>query len=828
MARPLSDYHGKRDFKITGEPKGRAGRRKKSNLAFVIQKHGARRLHYDLRLELDGVMKSWAVTRGPSYDPADRRLAVHVEDHPIDYNSFEGVIPDRQYGAGPVMIWDNGKWIPEEDPHKGLKKGHLTFTLDGERMHGRWHLVRMNTKERRDNWLLIKGNDEYALEDKKNRTFLERENTSIVSGHTLEEIRDHKKTRPAPRKKEKKKTQEISPTHSKTLSGLREKYPRPALATLVEFPPEGADWWHEIKYDGYRIMAFIKGANVILRTRGGKDWTDKFSHLAQQLAKLNLKSAVLDGELCVLDEKGATSFSALKEALSNEDSSRIEGWFFDLLHLDGKDYAKKPLSERKTALKKILGKKKLLLIHYSEHFESEPDLLEKACRVGAEGLVSKNKNSAYSFRRSHDWVKSKCGQEQKFVIGGFMPAKDSPKAVGALLLGYYKGDKLLYAGKVGTGFSVEEAKRIYKILNPLRTETRPFEGEIPRSRRKHYYVKPEVLCEVKFWEWTPDRHIRHASFKGLREDKAPKAVTREVPEKPPQKTKSKKNFTVEGVTITHPEREVYPGTGITKGDVAQYYARALPFILPFIENRLISLLRCTDGIEGQCFFQRNPMKGMGPDIAGKTLTHNGNKHNYLYIDDAKGFIELVQMNTIEFHAWQSRVNKVLKPDQIIFDLDPSENVPFEAVKLAAEDIRRRLKRLNLESFPRLSGGKGIHITLAIEPDHSFDDIKEFTRNFAMQMQKDMPGVYIANMSKKKREGKIFIDYLRNDYSATAIAPFSLRARKNAPVAIPVSWKELINIKSAAAFDFFNINKRLNQRSQKLIHEFMDSRQKLKI
>lgn len=824
MAKPLSEYNKKRNFGITSEPEGKAGAHKKQHLEFVIQKHGARRLHYDFRLELDGVMKSWAVTRGPSYNPEDKRLAVHVEDHPMEYNKFEGVIPDKQYGAGPVMIWDKGEWIPEGDPRKDLKKGRLTFQMKGMRMQGRWHLVRMHGKpnERRENWLLIKGDDEYVLKGRKNEQFLDKENISVISSRTLEEIKNNKKEKILKGKKPQKHKA------SKKFENLQKKYSSPELATLVELPPTGPDWWHEIKYDGYRIMAFIEDGRVILRTRGGKDWTHKFANVAKALAKLKVRSAVLDGELCVLDEKGVTSFSALQTALTQEDASRIEGWFFDLLYIDDQDLSKEALSKRKAALKKLLSSKKLSHIHYSDHFESNPDLLEKACKIGAEGLVSKNKNSAYHFRRTHDWVKSKCGQEQEFVIGGYMPAKDNPKAVGSLLLGYYKNKKLLYAGKVGTGFGQELARQLYKSLKPLELDKSPFEGKVEKSRRKHYWVKPETLCEVKFWEWTPDKHIRHASFKGLREDKAPKAVKREIPEKSPGKRKIKKTFTVKGITISHPEREVYPGTGITKGEIAEYYDRALPYILPFVENRLISLLRCTDGIEGQCFFQRNPMKGMGPDIYSKAQTRNGNKHNYLYIKNEKGFIELVQMNAIEFHAWQSHIDKINKPDQIIFDLDPAEGVPFEAVKLAAEDIRRRLKQMKLESFPRLSGGKGIHVVLAIEPKYSFDQIKDFSLDFAKTMERDMPAVYVANMSKHKRKGKIFIDYLRNDYSSTAIAPFSLRARPNAPIAVPLTWKELEYTKSSSAFNIKNIDKILGKKTERLIQKFFESRQNLKI
>ncbi len=822
----LSKYQQKRDFSITDEPKGKTGKYKNAHLAFVIQKHGARRLHYDFRLQLDGVMKSWAVTRGPSYDPSDKRLAVQVEDHPIEYNQFEGVIPAKQYGAGPVMIWDNGEWIPEEDPHEGLEKGRLTFQMNGKRMHGRWHLVRMNTKKKRDNWLLIKGNDEYILKGKDNEKFLDKENTSILSNRTLEEIKENK---PIKRQEETKKITKIAQASkiraSEATITLQKKYNKPELATLVEFPPTGKEWLHEIKYDGYRIMAFLENGNVILRTRGGKDWTHRFRAVAEQLAKINAKEAVLDGELCVLNEKGVTSFSALQDALSREDSSRIEGWFFDLLYLNDEDYAQKPLSERKDALEKLLKKKKLPLIHYSEHFESNQNLLNKACQIGAEGIVSKNKQSLYRFRRTHDWMKSKCGQEQEFVIGGFMPAKDNSEAVGSLLLGYYKGGKFLYAGKVGTGFGVELSKQIYQRLNPLRTNKSPFDGPVEKSRRTHFWVKPQILCEVSFWEWTAEQRIRHASFKGLREDKAPKVVRQEIPEDPPDKAlkkSSKSNFTVDGITITHPDREVFPGSGITKGDVASYYAKVMPFIFPFVKNRLISLLRCTETIEGQCFFERNPMRGMGPDIMGKTLTHQGNKHNYLYIDSAEGLLELVQMGAIEFHVWQSQVENIGKPDQIIFDLDPGENVPFDAIKLAAEDIRRRLKELNLESFPRLSGGKGIHVAVPLKSKYSWDKVKNFTQKFAKQMERDTPDAYVATMTKTKRRGKIFIDYLRNDYSSTAIAPFSLRARKDAPVAVPLSWKELNTIDSPAAYNISNINKKLNITTKKLIQQFIDS------
>ena len=530
----LSKYHEKRNFDITAEPRGKAAKSSK-NLRFVIQLHEATRTHYDFRLEWNRVMKSWAVTKGPSYDPADKRLAVRTEDHPIEYNEFEGVIPEKQYGAGPVMIWDAGTWMPDHDPEKMEKKGHITFTMEGARMKGQWHLVRMHTKEKRENWLLIKGKDAEALSQAKAAAFLKKEKTSIVSGRTMKEIlaagygNTSRRKNPAARKP------------AASVKSLLKKYGKPELATLVESPPSGESWVHEIKYDGYRLLAFISDGEVLLRTRGLKDWTHKFGPLAKSLAALKVQSAVLDLEACVLDKSGRTDFSMLQEALSEEKPERIEGFVFDLLYLDGRDYTKTPLLERKSALAGLLKKAKPPL-HYSEHYESAPDLLSHACKIGAEGLVSKRKDSLYHGRRGNDWVKSKCGLEQEFVIGGFMPAKDYPKAVGAVLLGYYKNGKLVYAGKVGTGFTRQVAKDTYKKLDLLKTGQNPFPEKPPRGLRPYVFVDPKILCEVSFAEWTADGHIRHGSFKGLREDKNPKEVKEEKPKKVKtlQQRKSKK------------------------------------------------------------------------------------------------------------------------------------------------------------------------------------------------------------------------------------------------------------------------------------------------
>ena len=622
MARELlKKYNEKRDFGITAEPPGKEGKRSKQNLRFVIQLHEATRTHYDFRLEWDGVMKSWAVTRGPSYDPADKRLAVRTEDHPMDYNDFEGVIPDKQYGAGPVMIWDEGVWMPEHDPAKMEKKGRITFTINGSRMKGQWHLVRMHTPEKRENWLLIKSNDDFALSKAKNDGFLQRESTSVVTGRTMAEIlkagvgkttKRKQLRKPSPHNQKQVKTS--AKKSGVSLTSLMKQYPDPELATLVDKQPNGDAWIHEIKYDGYRLMAFVDRGSVILRTRGGQDWTHKFTPLANAIAKIKVESAVLDLEACVLNERGQSDFGALQAALSDKKPEGIQGYIFDLLYFNGEDLTNKPLIERKAKLAKILAKAKAPL-HFSDHLESSPDLLEKACKIGAEGLVSKKKDSLYYGRCTADWVKSKCGLEQEFVIGGFMPAKNHSKAIGALLLGHYKNEQFTYAGKVGTGFSQQLAKDIYQRLIPLQIMKSPFREKVGRGLRDYVFVKPEVLCEISFIEWTSDGHIRHGSFKGLREDKNPKRVVEEIPKPIEQVTKdtkarsaNKDEVSYRGVQITHPDRIVFPETKITKGDVAEYYDRVAPLMLPFVRSRLISLLRCTDGIGGSGFFSAIPCK----------------------------------------------------------------------------------------------------------------------------------------------------------------------------------------------------------------------------
>jgi bifunctional non-homologous end joining protein LigD len=876
----LKDYNKKRDFRITSEPAGKL-RKGGKTLAFCVQKHDATRLHYDFRLELDGVLKSWAVTKGPSFHPGDKRLAVHVEDHPYDYRTFEGVIPAGQYGGGPVMLWDEGWWEPVNDPHEGMKKGHLTFILHGGRMKGEWALIRMHGRpgESHDNWLLVKADkDEWVQTEEEATVYLDENNTSIKTGRTMEEIFGgpvlpgaRKKTAVLKRKavspakvssrrvakgvsvaglgetdsaaalqnlKKNKAAGKAKDAKGISVDKLTKTYPSPQLATLVEFPPLGPDWRHEIKYDGYRIMPFIGDGKVVMRTRGGLDWTEKFSLLAAEIKALGLTSAVLDGEIVALNDKGASDFSALKTALSDNDRQAMHLFVFDILHLNGEDLHKRPLRERQAALAKLLNEQdKAPHIHLSESLESDEEMLPAVCKLGGEGIVSKRVDAPYSFRRNKDWVKSKCGQEQEFVIGGFVPASNDPKMIGALYLGFYRNGQLSYAGKVGTGYTHKMAADIYKTLKPLASKTMPFTENAPKGDRNAVWVEPSRLCEVKFWEWTPDRHIRHASFKGLREDKAPREVVQELPEAmPPSPPASRRGsgsraagassgsldrsehdaLILDNIHITHPDRVMFPDVGVTKGEVAQYYHDAMPYLLPFLEKRPISVIRFPGDITGEAFFQRNPMKGVSREVQPVHFVYKNVKRTYFYIDSPEGLMSLVQMGTIEFHPWGVHVNDVHHPDQLIFDLDPDPSVPFEAVKLAALDMRGRLKKLKLESFVRTTGGKGLHVIVPILPRVPWAQAKDWCRAFCENMVRDVPDAYIANMSKAKRSGKIFLDFFRNDYTATAVTGFVIRGRKGAPIAVPLAWKEIEGLTSADRWNIRNIRERFDTKTKKLI------------
>ncbi len=829
----LSRYNQKRDFTRTGEPEGKVKKsaKGKGGFSYLIQKHAATRLHYDFRLELDGVLKSWAVTRGPSLDPADKRLAVEVEDHPVDYGDFEGTIPMGQYGGGTVMLWDRGTWEPVGDPHEGLKAGKLVFKLHGERLTGEWTLVRMHGRpsdKGRNNWLLIKHHDAIAHEGNKDALLTDHA-TSVVSGRSMEEIAEggqewkagkaRKKTVASPDEKTLKKAK-AADTH-----GLA--FIEPELATLVDAMPAGADWVHEVKFDGYRALALVEGGKARMLTRTGLDWTAKFQVLADDLARLGVTSAILDGEIVALDDKAASSFKTLQDELSHGRSQNLQYYVFDLLSLDGEDLRGLSLLERKRRLKALLAKDEAgARVLYSEHFAYESDVLEHVCSLAYEGIVCKRADARYSSGRNRNWLKVKCHKRQEFVIGGFTEPKGGARGIGALLLGYYAEEQLVYAGKVGTGFDNESSMAVRAQLDKRLRKAMPFGDIQADGKRGAFWVEPNLVCEVEFTEWTPDGRLRHPSFQGLREDKQPADVHREqavhmtktmrdpkpeaAPETPTAKParKTKGDAEINGVRISHPDRIVYPDTDITKLDLAEYYDAVGDHILPFVTERPLSMLRCPEGIGGQCFFQRHIAREQSPYLFDTGIPVKGRNEDYLMIKDAKGLITLVQWGVIEMHPWGCKADRPNLPDKIIFDLDPDPGVAWGDVIAAVKEVRTRMDEFGLKSFLKTTGGKGLHITVPLTPKHEWPAIKAFARAVAQSMEHDAPDRFIATMSKEKRKGRIFVDYLRNELTATAVAPYAVRARPGATVATPLAWSELTTGLDPKAFTIATVPDRL--------------------
>jgi bifunctional non-homologous end joining protein LigD len=806
----LEEYRRKRDFKKTPEPPPSSASARDSKLSYLIQKHDATRLHYDFRLELDGVLLSWAVTKGPSINPADKRLAVRTEDHPLSYGTFEGTIPKGQYGGGTVMLWDTGSWEPVGDPHAGLKKGHLSFILHGSRLKGKWDLVRMHGDEKRENWLLIKGDDQEAARG-KNGKFLQDQSISVARGRSMDEIASGAKS---------KQSKRSSHGSSNELEKLIRRYPEVQLATLTDVVPEGAGWLHEIKFDGYRLLGFVSGGECRLRTRNGQDWTERLPSLTQALQRLKVKAAVLDMEAVILNAQGKSDFQALQSALSDEaNSEKIVAYVFDALNLDGRDLTKLPLIERKDQLEALLKGSKQEVLRYSGHVGGRgSEVLAQACKAGLEGIIAKVSDAPYVAGRQRTWLKIKCGQRQEFIILGYSDARKGERALGALYLGYRKNGTLKYAGKVGTGFTLKSAHELaerfeaMKVDKPLltREETAPIGA---REWRSIHWIDPTLLGEVAFTEWTQDNRIRHPSFQGLREDKDASEVKKETvsgsAKSPKSATAGSKAgaVVVNGITITHADRVISETGGVTKGELAEYYAAVAAYILPQVVRRPLSLLRCPSGIGGECFFQRNPGRGLGREVRTFDFTHRGRKYKYLYIENEKGLLELIQMGAIELHPWGATIDAIDHPDRMIFDLDPAAEVPFEAVKLAAEDLRRRLAGKGLKSVLKCTGGKGLHVTVPLDGTDSWATVKSFAAALAAEMVEAAPQAYVATMSKAKRKDKIFIDYFRNDYTATAISDYSVRALPGAPVATPVSWNELKSLKSAGQFTMKDVLKR---------------------
>jgi bifunctional non-homologous end joining protein LigD len=890
----LEIYRKKRQFNVTPEPRGHRGRR--GGNSYVIQKHAARRLHYDLRLELDGVMKSWAVTRGPSLDPGEKRLAVHVEDHPIEYNTFEGTIPAGEYGGGTVMIWDRGQWHPEGDPHKAYAKGHLVFDLEGEKLHGRWHLVRMQRRgnDRHENWLLIKGKDEQARSGRA-ADILEEEPLSAATGRSMDEIAagkgrkrvwhsnraaddgagDGKAARPQSQRAfreelrgqaqsvmkaknkaeaaEPKRTAKVAP-RARTASSKRAKpavsaaaakksdpaprhgaiarlpdFVTPALATLRATAPTGPDWLHEIKFDGYRIEARLDRGNVQLFTRNQLDWTDRFGPIAAAVAKLPARTALLDGEVVVEDEQGVSSFSMLQIALKEKRTDRFVYWVFDVLHLDGEDWTDRPLIERKTALQTLLRGQDGP-IRYAEHFETDgPRMLKEACAMGLEGVVSKRRDAPYSSGRTENLVKTKCHAEQEFVVAGFTPSTAMPRAIGALTVGFYDKGELRYAGRVGTGYTHDLARDLWRRLEKLRTDRPPLTVPKTERRKNVIWVKPEIVVEAEFRGITHDGLLRQASYKGLREDKPAGEVVREMPaapvraaaatrpaavlvkSKPPaaKATAPRANAKSEvaNMHLTHPDRVYWADAGVTKQDLADYYVSVWDWMAPHVVDRPLALVRCPDGAEGECFFQKH----IASNVKDSPVRHlvDAKEHDVIAVGNLGDLISLVQSGALEVHVRGSRLDALEMCDRIVFDLDPGEGVTWKEIVAAARETRDRLKAEKLESFVKLSGGKGVHVMLPHAPV-DWDTAKAFAQRIALGMAADSPQRYVGKMTKALRKGKIFIDYFRNSREATSVAAYSTRSRPGAPISVPLSWEQLARVKTANQFTVLNLKKSIRQ------------------
>jgi bifunctional non-homologous end joining protein LigD len=778
----LADYVKKRDFAKTSEPAG--GGLKSAGGMFVVQKHAASRLHYDFRLEHDGVLMSWAVPQGPSLDPSIKRLAVRTENHPLEYGSFEGNIPKGEYGAGAVIIWDTGKvkWV--KPPEQTLPVGKLEFILDGERLKGEFHMVRMKPRdgEKSENWLLMKSRDKFAGAD----DVVARALTSVKTGRTIEDVRE-KGGRVWSKGGEQKPSAQKTP---------KWEFVTPALCTPVERPPDGDQWLHEIKYDGYRMQAAVSGAAVRLYTRTGLDWTNRFSRVAEALAALDLKDVLIDGEIAVADASGRTDFGALQRSLENGDAKGVSYFVFDLLAEGKNDLRKLPLMERKQRLDKAL-KGARAPIRLSPHIEGDgPSIFEAFREKGLEGVVSKRSDSPYRSGRTNIWLKAKCVNEHEFVIVGYQPS--TRRAFASLLLADREDGKLVYRGNVGTGFNDKTLKSLSEKLAALARDKPSL--TVPReAARGAKWVDPKLVAQVRYAELTADGAVRHGVFLGLRGDKPAEEVRIEN-ERPPLKS---------CVRLTHPERVLFADANVTKAEYAAYLERAAARMGPHVFGRPVSLVRAPDGASGQTFFQKHAMTGAPKELETVPVGESdGKPEQHITLPNVDALVACAQMSALEIHLWGARNDELEKPDRLVFDLDPDEDLDFAQVKRAAFDIKALLDSADLPSFAMLTGGKGIHIVLNLKRRHDWEDVKGFAGALAEQVAALDPKRFVATMSKAKRKGKIFIDYFRNGRGATAIAPYSTRARPMAPIAAPVSWAELRTLSSAAAFKLRDMDARL--------------------
>jgi bifunctional non-homologous end joining protein LigD len=806
----LREYDRKRDFERTPEPRGRRtkparrGRAKSARtkrapaLQFVVQQHAARRMHWDFRLELDGVLKSWAVPKGPSLVAGQRRMAAQTEDHPLEYAGFEGVIPKGEYGGGTVVVWDRGFWQPIGDARRGLAAGKLDFALSGEKLRGRFHLVRMKPREGerergRASWLLIKGRDAHARPAGA-RSVVESETRSVLTGRDLDDVARDADRVWSSRTGERGGGRAVgAPGDPAALSSSRRE-PLPEqvalqLATLVDAPPDGPEWLHEIKLDGYRILCRIERGAVRLVTRNGLDWTDRFPDLAAALAALPARTALLDGEAVVFDREGRTSFQALQGALGRKGSAAaVQFAAFDCLHLDGSDVRGAPLLERKQLLRALLSQQPDdPVVRFSDHVVGRgPEFHAAACARGVEGIVSKRIDAPYRSGRSRAWLKVRCSKRQEFVIAGFTDPGGSRTGLGALLLGARDAEGALrYCGKVGTGFDAATLSALRAKLDSLARE-RSALADPPRMRGVHW-VAPKLVAEVSFTEWTADRRIRHPVFLGLREDKDQRDVRIEV-EQPAAGAVRNTSNVVAGVSLSNPDRVYFADAGITKRELAAYYEAVAERVLPGLENRPLTLLRCPEGVEGECFYQKHVNRSISEAVA-RVRVRRG-EEPYAMVNDLAALISLVQIGVLEFHVWGARADRLDRPDLCVFDIDPDTAVPWARVVETAVALRVLLEDLGLAAFARTTGGKGVHVVVPIARRATWDEVRDFSQGVARHLVRLAPDQFTAVMSKARRKGKIYIDWVRNTREATAIASWSTRARPGAPVAVPLAWDEL--------------------------------------
>jgi bifunctional non-homologous end joining protein LigD len=857
MHMALETYRQKRNFRITPEPKGRGPRRKTRDFAFVIQKHAASHLHYDFRLELNGVLLSWAVPKGPSLDPNDKRLAMQVEDHPMEYGGFEGIIPAKQYGAGTVLLWDRGVWLPKEDPVAGYAKGKLKFDLKGEKLHGGWTLVRSRgSKYGADKaWLLIKEDDEFARRA-PDALIVNDQPRSVATGRSIEEIAAERdqvwhsdRSAGENAKAGKARKREVDP--SKLDGAIQRPMPdfiEPQLATLVKEAPDGDGWIGEIKLDGYRMLCRIAAGAARLYTRNRKDWTARFESVARASARLPVADAWLDGEIVALDEHGRSSFQTLQNALSLRDESGLYYFVFDVPYLNGFDLRRTPLMDRKRVLESVMASPPgpLRLSYYRQGDSGV--FFREACKLRLEGMIAKLAQSPYSGGRNRAWVKVKCGMRQEMVIGGFTDPEGSRQGLGALLLGVYQPDgKLRYSGKVGTGFDDETLRDLRRQLDAL-VQTRPAFGNPPRGAeaRRAHWVKPELVAEVAFTEWTEDGTLRHPSFQGLRTDKKAAEVVREHPaaaesdsgparSAPRQESvrtrasarrASQDDADFAGIHLSNAQKLLYPEAGISKRDLAAYYESIGEWMIPHVRQRPLTLLRCPNGWDKPCFYQKNAGRGIDEAIERVKVQTSDGPAVYMMADSVRALVALVQMGVLEIHPWGATANRLGFPDRIVFDLDPDDDLPWETLAQGVRLVRKLLDDIGLRAFLKTTGGKGLHVMVPIKPTRPWPVIKGFSKTIAELCAVTFPDRFTAKIAKAARRGKIFIDYLRNDEGSTAVAAYSIRARANAPVSTPVSWDE---ISKEVRFDHFSVKTvpaRLKRLKADPWDDFFETRQAL--